>query len=206
MKLMSARASRAPLAHQHGEPRAGDLRAALEIEDAQLGPEVPVRLRLEVERGSIAHTPDFAVVVSAPADRHARMRDVGNQQQQVAALVLECLERGVLLLDLLAAAAVGVYQRGDVFAGLLPFRHVGCRRVLIALEVFHLDDERATAFVERAQRVEQRIGIHAAVDERRADEVVVVSDERGVEHNREILYYGVGIGTGSDAVKGTLAA
>ncbi len=194
---MSARASRAPCAHQHREPRAGDLRAALEVEDAQLGPEVPVRLRLEVERGWIADAPHFAVVVGAPADRHARMRDVGNEQQQVPALVLERLERGVLLLDLLAAGAVGVHQRGDVFAGLLPFRHFRGRRVLIALEVLHLDDEGAAPFVERAERVEQRVGVHAAVDERRADKVVVVSDERGIEHNREILYYGVGIHSGT---------
>jgi hypothetical protein len=144
------------LAHQHGEPRAGDLRAALEVEDAQLGPEVPVRLRLEVERGGIAHAPHFAVVVGAPADRHARMRDVGNEQQQVPALVLERLERGVLLLDLLAAGAVGVHQRGDVFAGLLPFRHFRGRRVLIALEVLHLDDEGATAFVSRPSASSRR--------------------------------------------------
>ena len=50
MKLISARASRAPAPHQHREPRAGDLRAALEVDDAERRAEIPMRLRRERER------------------------------------------------------------------------------------------------------------------------------------------------------------
>ena len=171
MKLISARASRAPgaISTVNRAPAIFVPRSKSRMPSA--GPRSQCGFGSKSSARGSPTRRISRVVVGALADRHARVRDVGNQQQQVAALVLERLERGVLLLDLLAAGAVGVHQRGDVFAGLLPFRHFRGRRVLIALEVLHLDDEGATAFVERAQRVEQRVGVHAAIDERRADKV-----------------------------------
>ena len=52
MNWISARSSRAPSPMQQREAGAGDLGRALEVEDAQLDAEVPVRLGLEVERRS----------------------------------------------------------------------------------------------------------------------------------------------------------
>ena len=45
MKATSARSRRAPVVPQHREARARDLGRALEVEDAELRPELPVRLR-----------------------------------------------------------------------------------------------------------------------------------------------------------------
>ena len=50
MKLISARASRAPAPMSTEKRAAGDLRAALEVDDAERRTEVPVRLRREGER------------------------------------------------------------------------------------------------------------------------------------------------------------
>ena len=69
MKLISARASRAP-APISTEKRAPEIRvAALEVEDAERRAELPVRLRLEVERPRLAVPAHFDVVVRAGAFR-----------------------------------------------------------------------------------------------------------------------------------------
>ena len=83
MKLISARASRAPGADQHREPRARHPRRALEIEDAERRPEVPVRLRLEVERARLAVAADFRVVLGASC-RPARSRAAGSAASSAA--------------------------------------------------------------------------------------------------------------------------
>ena len=57
-------------AHQHREARARHLCGALEIENAELGPDVPVRLRLEVERARSAVPPDLDVVGRGRPDGH----------------------------------------------------------------------------------------------------------------------------------------
>ena len=81
MKLISARASFAPSRHQHGEAGAGDLRAALEIEDSERRAEIPVRLRLEVEPSRLTDPPHLGVVVGTAADGNGRMWNIGNGQQ-----------------------------------------------------------------------------------------------------------------------------
>ena len=71
-------------AAQHGEPRAGDLGGALEVDDAERRPEIPVRLRLEVERARLAVAPHFDVVRGALADRHAaRAAGSGSVEQRL---------------------------------------------------------------------------------------------------------------------------
>jgi hypothetical protein len=50
-------------AEEHGKARARHAGRAVEIDDAERRPELPVRLRLEVERGRIAMTTDFPVVL-----------------------------------------------------------------------------------------------------------------------------------------------
>ena len=82
MKLMSARSSRAPAPQQHREARARHPRRALEVEDAERRPQVPVRLRLEVERRRLAVAAHFEVVGRALAHRHARVRQVRQRHQQ----------------------------------------------------------------------------------------------------------------------------
>jgi hypothetical protein len=62
---------------QTREARAGDLRRALEVENAKCGPELPVRPRLEVERSRLAVAPHLDVVRRARAGWHAFMRQIG---------------------------------------------------------------------------------------------------------------------------------
>ena len=69
-------------AGKHREPRTGQARPALEIENAQCRAEVPVRLRDEIERARLSIAPDFDVVGRARADRDARMRQIRQRQRQ----------------------------------------------------------------------------------------------------------------------------
>ena len=77
---------------QHGEPRARDLRAALEVDDAERRTEIPVRLRREVERARRAMSTHFDVVGAALPDRHALVRQIGNRQQPAIASLLDGVE------------------------------------------------------------------------------------------------------------------
>ena len=76
MKLISARASRAPAPRSTVNRAPAILRAALEIDDAERRPEIPMRLRREGERSRRAVATNFDVVLGALADRHGRVRDV----------------------------------------------------------------------------------------------------------------------------------
>ena len=55
-------------------------------------------------------------------------------------------------------------------------------RVLLALELLHLGDERAPLGVERRQRVEFGVHAHAALGEAFADDIEMIADEGWVEH------------------------
>ena len=98
-----------------GKARAGDLGRALEIQDAQLRAQVPVRLGLEIEAGRLAHAPHLDVRVRVPAHRHGFVRHVGDAGQNLAELLVERghlpLERGDLNLQcahlLLAGGGIG---------------------------------------------------------------------------------------------------
>src|SRR3989304_1165122 len=100
MKLMSAGGGRAaappstadPRPPPPPAPRPRTLRGRLEIENAKRGPEVPVRPGLEVERGRIAVTPHLGIVGRALPHRHARVRQVGQREQDHLALVLDRVE------------------------------------------------------------------------------------------------------------------
>ena len=134
------------------QPRAAPLRtekrapaifdAALEVEDAELGTEIPVRLRLEIERPRLAVAAHFAVVVGALA-RPARVgvRQVGQRQQRRLALMLDGVELDAELLDLLRARAVRLLDRRRVVTLTLGARDLVARRVLLPLQSLELRDD-----------------------------------------------------------------
>src|SRR5581483_7300060 len=69
-------------AAENGEARTREPRRALEIEDAERRAEIPMRLRLEIEASRLAVPAHFDVVVSALADRHARVRQIWQVQHR----------------------------------------------------------------------------------------------------------------------------
>ena len=84
------------------EARAGDLDALLEVEDAELGAQLPVRQGGEVECLGLAHGADGFVVVLAVAVGNGSVDQVGDGRN----------ERGEVFIDL----ADAFVQGGDLFA------------------------------------------------------------------------------------------
>ena len=65
---------------EHGETGARDRGGALEVEDAERRPEIPVRLDLEVEARQLAPGALDAVRALVGADRHRDVRQVGHRR------------------------------------------------------------------------------------------------------------------------------
>ena len=148
-----------------------------------------MRLGFEVERAGLADAPDFEVLARRCARRAPRRAGtlgiVSSSARRSSSSACKAASRSFTCC---AARAVGVHQRADVLAGLLASRDLLGRDVLLALERLDLEDQRAAALVERRKRAENRVGIGAAVRQRRSDEVGVVAKECWVEHGDRILY------------------
>src|SRR5262245_32533070 len=69
-----------PETGQTSEARAGDFGRALEVENPERGPKLPVRPRLEVERSRVTMASDFNVVRRARARWHTLMRQIRQLQ------------------------------------------------------------------------------------------------------------------------------
>ncbi len=65
-----------------GKSRAGDFGGTLQVQDAQLRAQVPMRFGFEIELARLAPAADFDVVLGALADRHRFVRNIGNAGQQ----------------------------------------------------------------------------------------------------------------------------
>ncbi len=168
--------------HQDRESRAGDLGGALEINDAELGTEIPVRFRLEVEAAGIAPGAHDLVVGRALPHRHAAVRDVRQRLEQARALLLDRLQLDIERLDLLAALLVRLEDVRDVNALLLGARHLFARRVLLALERFGLLNEAPPIGLRRGQGLQLGRHVEAAVGQAGLYRFNVVANEVGIEH------------------------
>ncbi len=97
-------------AQVHHKACSCNLGGPLEIQNAQFGPKIPVRLHREVESRRSAPTAHFHVISGILAHRNRFLRKVGNASQHLP-------ERFVNLLDV-------VFQRGNALADLTHFELV----------------------------------------------------------------------------------
>ena len=101
-----------------GEARTGDLGAALEVENAELGAQVPVRPGLEAEVARLADLALLAVRLFVCPHRHRVVRQVGQRQLDVVELPLELGGALVLCFDLALELTDGL----DLLVGAEPLR------------------------------------------------------------------------------------
>ena len=171
MKLMSARSSLAPGAHVDGEARAGDLGGALEVENAQLGAEVPVGLRFEVEGAGRAPAFDFDVVVGATAYWDSLGRDIRDGRQVLSELLVDGFD---LLFEGGGAVAHGAHlglEFGGVLAGLFELADLLAFGVSAGFELFGFGERGAAADVELPEVLD--VEREAAIGEPGGDRVQV---------------------------------
>ena len=132
-----------------GEARPGDPGPALEVEDAELGPEVPVRLRLEVEDARRADPPHLDVGRLVLPDGHARVGHVRHDEEEALDRRLHLLEPGVARLDAVGDALHLGLQVGRVLLRLAAPGDLLAGHALAVAQLLHLLDEGAALGVER---------------------------------------------------------
>ena len=179
---MSARDSRAPAPLKTEKRATGNLRGPLEVDDAEGRAEVPMRLRREVERAWLAHAPDFDVLGGGLADRHTRMRQVGQVQHGRRALVIDGIELESELLDLLRACAIRFLDWCGVVPLPLGARNLVAGRVLLALQVLELGNQPPSRGFERGDVFEHFVGFETTIAEACPNLFDVVANVGRVEH------------------------
>jgi hypothetical protein len=171
---------------QEREARACDLRRTLEVEDAECGTEIPVRLGLEVEGPRLAHPADLGLSSALRPTgteawgrfgtvRRIACRSVSRVSRSASSCLIRCprcrwLRRPTMRRSPAASPC-----------------HLFARGVLLALERLDLHDAGATLVLEGSQLGQHLVGIEAAVLQTLADDLRTCTDECGVEH-AEILY------------------
>src|SRR5688572_10430956 len=170
------------------EPRARNLGPALEIDDPERRPEIPMRLRRERERAGRAMPSDLDVVGRALPNRHAGVRDVGNHEKMTLPPLLDPVELAARFLDALRPLATDFLKGADVAP--LPFRTARflASRILLALESLDLRNQATAVRIECRKGLELLAQVHTAVLDRGANSGHVVSEEYRIEHAASILY------------------
>lgn len=156
-------------ATEDGEAATGELVAALEIEDIEVGAQIPVRLEVEVELARGAPTTTLDVLILVLTVRGGLARNVGQVSHEV---VLLLLEGGTALgqnVNLLVDGTHGLL--GGLGLVLLAFLHQGANLlglgVARSLELLDLGDDGATLVVELKEllAIPRRLAIsHGCID------------------------------------------
>ena len=169
---------------QHVEARAAELDAALEVDDVQLRAEIPVRLRLEVERPRLPFFPDDHVLGVARPDRHAGVRQIRDAQHGVLQVRFHLRQLFIQRLDLIADGRHVRLQRLPL--GALPIAHelADLLRAAVALgaQHFHAHQDRPPALIQR-QRLRHRRILGSQGPHRSQDRVPVFADELDIQHD-----------------------
>jgi hypothetical protein len=103
-----------PRTPQDHESRLSDLSSALKVQNSELLPQLPVKLRGKSEPARLAPPAHLAILL-LPANRHARMGHVRELEKQGLNLVLDLSNLRVLLLDFVGQLPHARDLRGRVF-------------------------------------------------------------------------------------------
>ena len=164
---------------QHGEAAARKLVAALEIQDVQIGAQIPMRfgleaLRLEIARGAPAA--DLGVLGLVLADGRLVVGEVGRMGDQVVELALDLVAAGVELGDLVVDGAHALL--GGLGLVLFALRHhladgLG-RAVALLLKRLDLGDGGTAGLIELGE--ERGIPRGVAILHRLGDFLLMFAD------------------------------
>ena len=156
-------------ATENGKAATGELVATLELEDVQIGAQIPVRLKVEVElaRGAPAATLDVLVLVLTV--RGGLARNVGQVSHEVVLLLLKSGTALGQTVDLLVDGAHGLL--GGLGLVLLALLHQGANLlglgVTRGLELLDLGDDGTALVVEFKEllAIPRRLAIcHGGID------------------------------------------
>ena len=169
-------------ATENGETAAGELVAALEVKNVEVGAQIPVRLKVEVElaRGAPAATLDVLVLVLAV--RRGLARNVGQVSHEVVLLLLEGSTTLGQTVNLLVDGAHGLL--GGLGLVLLALLHQGADLlglgVARSLKFLDLGDDGTTLVVELKELL--AIPRRLAVSHGDIDGIGVLANKLDIKH------------------------
>ena len=156
--MISARCSRAPVAAQHVEARAGHLHAALEVDDAQVLRQLPVRFRHEVERALLPMLGNDDIAALVGRNRHVRQGYVRHVQHEPVEASVDAVDLFIQRADTVAQLAHLSNQRLS-HLWVLGAANLFRAPVELSLEGFYLGQQGAAARVERDDLVDRRLNV-----------------------------------------------
>ena len=165
-----------------GEARARQLDRAFQIEDAELGAQVPVRLRSEIKLGRRAPAPHFDILLGAVADRHAGMRQIRNARQNIAQPGIEIRRSFLQRLNLLAQILGLGHGGAGVLPALFQLRDFFRRFIPLRLAGLSLSNSLAALRVNFAKVLQHGSRIHAALAQLFFHQRQVVANEIQIKH------------------------
>ena len=149
-------------------------------------------LRRELEARRLAPAADFLVVLLTGPARHAVVRQVGQSQEQVATLLLDRVERGLLLLDPIPEGLALRQQIVRRLTRLLRLGDLGAQRLALPARGLQIGDDRPALGVERLDSGELGLQVSGPLGELRLDLVEMILDLRWIQHDEsfQIVYPG----------------
>ena len=169
-------------ATENGETAAGELVAALEVKNVEVGAQIPVRLKVEVElaRGAPAATLDVLVLVLAV--RRGLARNVGQVSHEVVLLLLEGSTTLGQTVNLLVDGAHGLL--GSLGLVLLALLHQGADLLGLgitrSLELLDLGDDGTALVVELKELL--AIPRRLAVSHGDIDGIGILANKLDIKH------------------------
>ena len=164
-----------------------DFRGALEIQDAEIGAQIPMGLGRERKLGQRAPAAHFDVVFRAPAGGHGSVRRIGNTGQQLAVLIVELFraffERGGAVAHFanLLLAFRSVLTRFDELTDLLRFGFTQ------SFELFRFRKRGAPLGIELTKSFD--VERETAIRQPRGDGVEILPEERKIVHRERPLSF-----------------
>ena len=174
------------------EASTSQLHGTFQIKHSQLLRQFPVRLGSEVELRRLAPTSDFNILLGTMADGNTGMRKVGNAGENLAQPrikitrsffpALDLVLGGIGLLDPLAQFFGLRHGGAGILSRFFQFRDLFGSLVAPRLTGFLLRDGLASLRVNRAEILEHRSRIHAALAQLLLHQRQIVTDEVQIEH------------------------
>ena len=168
----------------HRKARAGELRCAFQIENAKVGPQIPMWLRSEIKFRRRAPAPHFHIFLRAVADRHAGVRQIGHAGENLPQPRIKIGSSFLKISDPLAQFLGLGHGCAGVLARLFLLCNLLGSSVALRLTGFRFRDRLPAALVDLAEILEHGRRVHAALPQLLLHNWQIVTYEIQIKHGK----------------------
>ncbi len=187
-------------AHVDREPRPAQLGRALQVQDSQVRPQLPVRLRLKIELPPLAPSLDDDVVLFRPPHRNLVPCKVRDARQRKPHRLIEPRGLGIQLVQRIFELARLVHQSGSIQTLPLGPAHLLAQLVAHRLQRLSLGNGQPPLQIERAKIPQQRRRIGSPRAQLLFHQGQISPNKIQIEHDSPV-YRTLGYGCGTGAVR-----